>query len=95
MLEMTRVTLEKISDPDKYIFFEQEMRRGVIYINKRYSKTSEISIFSILTWIIYMDVLWDNIYLLVILNGSKTDKIKQKLMSKKSNSSTGYVLKVD
>ena len=69
---MTRVTLEKISDPDKYIFFEQEMRRGVIYINKRYSKTSEISIFSILTWIIYMDVLWDNIYLLVILNGSKT-----------------------
>ena len=92
---MTRVTLEKISDPDKYIFFEQEMRRGVIYINKRYSKTSEISIFSILTWIIYMDVLWDNIYLLVILNGSKTDKIKQKLMSKKSNSSTGYVLKVD
>ena len=92
---MTRVTLEKISDPDKYIFFEQEMRGGVIYINKRYSKTSEISIFSILTWIIYMDVLWDNIYLLVILNGSKTDKIKQKLMSKKSNSSTGYVLKVD
>ena len=49
MLEMTRVMLEKISDPDKYIFFEQEMRGGVIYINKRYSKTSEISIFSILT----------------------------------------------
>ena len=59
------------------------------------AKHLKISIFSILTWIIYMDVLWDNIYLLVILNGSKTDKIKQKLMSKKSNSSTGYVLKVD
>ena len=35
---MTEVTLEKISDPDKYMFFEQGMRGGVSYINKRYSK---------------------------------------------------------
>ena len=41
MLKMTRVTLEKISNLDKYIFFEQEMRGGVSYINKRYSKTSK------------------------------------------------------
>ena len=26
MLKMTGVTLEEISDPDKYMFFEQEMR---------------------------------------------------------------------
>ena len=38
MLKMTGVTLKKISDPDKYIVFEQRMRGGVSYINKRYSK---------------------------------------------------------
>ena len=31
----------KISDPDKYVVFEQRMRGGVSYINKRYSKTSK------------------------------------------------------
>ena len=38
MLKMTRVTLEKISDPDKYMFFEQVMRVVVSFINKRYSE---------------------------------------------------------
>ena len=33
MLKMTGVTLEKISDPNKYMFFEQGMRGGVSYIN--------------------------------------------------------------
>ena len=32
---MIGVTLEKISDPDKQMFFEQGMRGGVSYINKR------------------------------------------------------------
>ena len=41
MLKMTGVALEKISDPDKYMFFEQGMRGRVSYINKRYSKTSK------------------------------------------------------
>ena len=35
---MIKVELEKISDPDKYMFFEHGMRGGVIYINKRYIK---------------------------------------------------------
>ena len=35
MLKMTKVDLEKISDPDKYMFFEQGMRGGISYINKR------------------------------------------------------------
>ena len=41
MLKMTGTTLEKISDPNKYMFFEQEMRRRVSYINKRYSEASK------------------------------------------------------
>ena len=38
---MTGVALEKISNPDKFVFFEQGMRGGVSYINKRYSETSK------------------------------------------------------
>ena len=37
MLKMTKTELEKISDPDKYMIFEQAMRGGVSYINERYS----------------------------------------------------------
>ena len=40
LLKMTKVELEKLSDPDKYMFFEQGMRGGVSYINKRYSKAN-------------------------------------------------------
>ena len=35
MIKMTGVTLEKISDPNKYMFFEQGMRGGVSSISKR------------------------------------------------------------
>ena len=41
MLKMIKVELEKINDADKYMFFEQGMRGGVTYINKRYSKASK------------------------------------------------------
>ena len=41
MLKMTGVTLEKISDSDKYMLFEQGMRGGVSYINKRYIEASD------------------------------------------------------
>ena len=41
MLKMSEVELEKISDPDKYKFFEQGIRVGIRYINKRYSEASE------------------------------------------------------
>ena len=71
MLKMTGVTLEKISDPDKYMFFEQGMRGGVSYINKTYSEASKN------VNILYSDM--NNLYgcamrqyLPVILNGSKT-----------------------
>ena len=38
MLKMTGVALEKTSDPDKHMFFEQGMRGGVSCINKKYSE---------------------------------------------------------
>ena len=62
--KMTKVELEKIGDPDKYMFFEQRMRGGVSYIKKRYSKASKI------VNILYLDMnnLFINIYLLVILS---------------------------
>ena len=41
MLKMREVELEKINDPDKYMCFEQGIRRGISYINKRYSQASE------------------------------------------------------
>ena len=41
MLKTIGVALEKISDPDKYMFFEQAMRAGVSYINKKYSEPSK------------------------------------------------------
>ena len=40
MLKMTKRELEKISDPDEYIFIEKWMRGGISYINKRYSKAN-------------------------------------------------------
>ena len=96
MLKMTKVELEKISDPDKYMFFEQGMRGGVSYINKRYSEASKN------VNILYLDM--NNLYgcamrqYLPISNFKwvkNIDKIKQKLMNIKNNSSTGYVLEVD
>ena len=41
MLKMAGVTLEKISDLDKYMFSEQGMRGRVSYINRRHSKASK------------------------------------------------------
>ena len=41
MLKMTGVALEKIIDPDKYMFVKQGIKGGVSYINKRCSKTSK------------------------------------------------------
>ena len=96
MLKMTGVTFEKISDPDRYMFPEQGMRGGVSYINKRYSKASKN------VNILYLDM--NNLYGCAVrrylsINNLKwvknIDKIEQKLMRIKNNSSTGYVLEVD
>ena len=40
MLKMAKVELEKITNPDMHLFIEKGMRRGISYINKRYSKSN-------------------------------------------------------
>ena len=40
MLNMAKVGLELITDPEIYIFFEKGMRGGVSYISNRYSETN-------------------------------------------------------
>ena len=78
------------------MFFEQGMRGRVSYINKRYSEASKN------VNILYLDM--NNLYgcamrqYLPISNFKwvkNIDKIEQKLMKIKNNSSTGYVLDVD
>ena len=107
MLKMTKVELEKISNPNKYMFFERRMRGGVSYINKRYSKANneycqDYDKEKPKNYIIYLDM--NNLYGQAMNQylpyaDSKwvrnIDKIKQKLMNIKSNSSTGYILEVD
>ena len=39
MLKMTGIELELISEINKNLFIEKEMRGGMSYIAKRYSKT--------------------------------------------------------
>ena len=106
MLKMTKLELEKISDPDKYMFFEQGMRGGVSYINKRYSKVNnkycpDHDKEKPKNYIIYLDM--NNLYGHAMSQYlpyadfkwvKNMDKIKQKLMNIKSNSSTGYIIEV-
>ena len=40
MLNITKVKLELIADPDMYSFFEKGMRGGVSYIFNKYSKAN-------------------------------------------------------
>ena len=40
MLNITKIKLEVISDPDMYLFFEKGMGVGVSYISNRYSKAN-------------------------------------------------------
>ena len=54
MLKMTKLELEKINDPEKYMFFEQGMKGAFSYINKRYSEAS------INKHILYLDM--NNLY---------------------------------
>ena len=44
MSKMTKMELEKISDPDKYMFFGQGRTGGVSYINKDIAKHLKMSI---------------------------------------------------
>ena len=96
MLKMTKIELEKINDPDKYMFFEQGMRGGVSYINKRYSEASKNK------HILYLDM--NNLYgcamrqylpISIFKWVKNVDKIEQKLMRIKKDCSTGHIVYVD
>ena len=104
---MTRVELEKISDPDKLMLLEQGMREGVTYINKGYSIANneyckDYHNEKPKNYIIYFDM--NNLYGHAMSQYlpyadfkwvKNIDKIKQKLMNIKSNSLAGYILEVD
>ena len=103
MLKMTGVSLEKINDPDKYMFFEQGKRGGVIYINKKYNKANngyckDYDKEKPKKYILYLDM--NNLYghamsqYLPYANFKwvkNIDKIEQKLMQIKEDSLTGYL----
>ena len=40
MVNVTKVELKLILDPDMYVFFEKGTRGGISYISKRYSKAN-------------------------------------------------------
>ena len=89
------------------MFFEQGMRGGVSFINKRYSKANnkycpDYDKEKFEKYFIYLDM--NNLYGCAMsqylpYSNSKwvknIDKIKHKLLNIKSNSSTGYILEVD
>ena len=107
MLKMTKIELEKVSDPDKYMFFEQGMRGGVSYINKRYSKANskyckDYDKEKPKNYIIYLDM--NNVYghamsqYLPYANFKwvrNINNFEQKLIQIKTDSLTGYILEVD
>ena len=107
MLKMTKLELEKISDPDKYIFIEKGIRGGIIYINKRYSKESneycsDYDIKKPKKYITYLDM--NNLYgyamsqYLPYANFKwvkNITEIEQKLMKIKGSTPTRNILEVD
>ena len=107
MLKRTKVELEKINDPDKYMLFEYGMRGGVSYPNKKYSEANneycqDYDKEKPKNYILYLDT--NNTYGHAMSQYlpyadfkwvENIDKIKQKLINIKSNSSTGYILEVD
>ena len=96
MLKMTKVELEKISDLDKYMFFEQGIRGRISYISKRYSKASkDVHIFYLDRNNLYGCAMRQYLPISDFKWVKKINEIEQKLMRIKSNGSTGYVLEVD
>ena len=107
MLKMTKVELEKISDPDIHLFIEKGMRGGISYINKIYSKANneycrDYDKTKPKIYINYLDM--NNLYggamsEYLSYGGFKwvkiTDEIINSILDKNDNSLHGYFLEVD
>ena len=106
MLNMTKVKLELITDPDMYVFFEgmKGMRGGVSYISNKYSKASNKYLKSYdpkqeSKHIIYLDT--NNLYVYAMSKFLTTKRFKWidpkefDLNKYTSNSSKVCVLEVD
>ena len=103
MLKMTKIELEKIRNPDKYIFIEKGMRGGISYINKRCSKANneycaDYDSKKPKKQITYLDM--NNLYGYAMSQYlphanfkwiKNINEIEQKLMRIKRNSLTGYI----
>ena len=107
MLKMTKVELEKISDPDKHIFIEKCMTEGIGYISKRHSEANneyrpDYDKNKSKVYINYPDM--NNLYgdpmsEYLPYGGFKWVKVNNEtvniILNKSSNSLHGYLLEVD
>ena len=107
MLKMTKVELEKISNPDMHIFIERCMRGGISCISKRYSKVNneyfpDYDKNKPKVYITYHDT--NNLYGSAMskylpYGGSKWVKVNNtvvnRILNRRSNSLHGYLLEVD
>ena len=107
MLKMTKIQLEKISDPDKHIFTEGGMRGGICYAAKKYSRANNEQCQNYdptkpKTEINYHDM--NNLYGKAMMQYLPykdfkwirvTDKNINKVLNKKDTSLHGCILEVD
>ena len=107
MLKMTKVELEKISNPDIHLFIERGMRGGISYASKRHSKANnkyspDFGKTKPEKWIVYVDM--NNLYgkaMSQYLPYGKfkwvkvNNKVINRVLNKSDNSLRGYFLEVD
>ena len=107
MLKMTKIELEKISDPDMHLFIENGMRGGVCQVSKRHSKANNKCCKNYdpnksEKWIKYHNM--NNLYRKVMMQClpyggfkciSVTDKHINTVLNKRDNSKYGYFLEID
>ena len=107
MLKMTKIELEKISNPDIHLFIERGMRGGICYVSKRYSKANnefcpDYDETKPKVYIKYLDM--NNLYGKAMseylpYGGFKWVKVNNevvnRILNKSSNSLHAYFLEVD
>ena len=107
MLKMTKGELAKISDANVHLFIQKEMRGGISYVNKRYSKAnnkycSDYDKNKPKNFIFYLDM--NNLYgdamsQYLPYGGFKwvktTNETINRILNKSDNSLHGYFLEVD